>query len=419
MSGWVVSSALLGCILGAGTAGRVADNYGRKKPLLIAACLFIVSAAVTAVASTLWVFVLFRIVGGIGIGIASVMSPVFIAEICPQDRRGTMVAVNQLTIVLGVLAAQFANLLIAEPVLDGESARQIYESWNGQLGWRYMFAAELAPAVLFFLLMLFAPESPRWLVKYGEHKKAIAVLERVGDPHYASKVFEEIRGTMSAGDKNVEFSKLLDRKYRPVLLIGIVLAVFQQWCGINVIFNYAQEVFASAGFDINDTLRSIVATGVVNLIFTLIALPLVERIGRRWLMLIGSTGLAIVYSLIAIAYFYGVSGIPVLVLLLCAIAIYACTLAPVTWVLLSEIFPNKIRGTAMAVGAVCLWVASFVLTYTFPILNALAGASGTFFIYCVICLIAFVFILKNVPETKGRALEELEKALVREHGSIS
>ena len=414
VSGWVLSSALIGCILGAAIAGRVADRYGRKKPLLIAASLFVVSALVTALANTLSLFVLFRIVGGIGIGIASMMSPVFIAEICPQDRRGTMVAVNQLTIVLGVLAAQIVNLLIAEPVLNAESAVQLYESWNGQVGWRYMFAAELVPAVLFFALMMYAPESPRWLVKHGSERQALAVLERVGNASYAARVLEEIRQTMSIEDKHVRSSELLDRKYRFVLLVGIVLAVFQQWCGINVIFNYAQEVFASAGFDINNTLRSIVATGIVNLLFTILALPLVERLGRRRLMLIGSIGLATTYSLIALAYYFGVVGIPVLALVLCAIAIYATTLAPVTWVLLAEIFPNRIRGTAMAIGAVCLWIASFVLTVTFPILNAVAGAAGTFVLYGIICLAASIFLFRNVPETKGHSLEQLERLLVRD-----
>ena len=413
VSGWVVSSALIGCILGATIAGRVADRYGRRKPLLIAASLFVVSALVTALANTLSLFVLFRIVGGIGIGIASMMSPVFIAEVCPQDRRGTMVAVNQLTIVLGVLAAQIVNLLIAEPVLDAESAVQLHESWNGQVGWRCMFAAELVPAILFFALMMYAPESPRWLVKHGNDRQALAVLERVGNASYAARVLEEIRQTMSIEDKHVRSSELLDRKYRFVLLVGIVLAVFQQWCGINVIFNYAQEVFASAGFDINNTLRSIVATGIVNLLFTILALPLVERLGRRRLMLIGSTGLAATYSLIAVAYYFGVVGIPVLVLVLCAIAIYATTLAPVTWVLLAEIFPNRIRGTAMAVGAVCLWIASFLLTVTFPILNAVAGAAGTFVLYGIICLAASIFLFRNVPETKGHSLEQLERLLVR------
>ena len=411
VSGWVVSSALVGCVAGAGLAGKMSDRYGRRKPLLLAACLFIVSAAFTAAASTLWLFIVFRIVGGIGIGLASALSPIYIAEISPQDRRGTMVAVNQLTIVLGVLAAQIVNLIIAEPSVSGTTAQQIVESWNGQRGWRYMFAAELVPAVLFLIMMLYAPESPRWLVKHGDREKALAVLKRVGSLTFARRTLAEIRATFEGGDQPVPISELRRPVYRPVLVIGITLAVFQQWCGINVIFNYAQEVFASAGFDIDSTLRSIVATGTVNLLFTLLALPLVEKLGRRRLMLIGSFGLAVVYTLIALAYLNGTLGVPVLVLVLCAIAIYAATLAPVTWVLLSEIFPNKIRSTAMAVGAVFLWIASFVLTYTFPLLNAFAGAAGSFLLYGGICAAGFVFILSHVPETRGQSLEDLERML--------
>ena len=411
VSGWVVSSALAGCVAGAALAGKMSDRYGRRTPLLLAACLFIVSAAFTAAASTLWLFIVFRIVGGIGIGLASALSPIYIAEISPQDRRGTMVAVNQLTIVLGVLAAQIVNLMIAEPSVSGISAQQIVESWNGQRGWRYMFAAELVPAVLFLVMMLYAPESPRWLVKHGDREKALAVLKRVGSLTFAERTLAEIRATFAGGDQAVPISELRRPVYRPVLVIGITLAVFQQWCGINVIFNYAQEVFASAGFDIDSTLRSIVATGTVNLLFTLLALPLVEKLGRRRLMLIGSCGLAVVYALIALAYSNGTLGVPVLVLVLCAIAIYAATLAPVTWVLLSEIFPNKIRSTAMAVGAVFLWIASFVLTYTFPLLNAFAGAAGSFLLYGGICVAGFVFILSHVPETRGQSLEDLERML--------
>ena len=411
VSGWVVSSALVGCVAGAGLAGRMSDRYGRRTPLLLAACLFIVSAAFTAAASTLWLFIVFRIVGGIGIGLASALSPIYIAEISPQDRRGTMVAVNQLTIVLGVLAAQIVNLIIAEPSVSGTTAQQIVESWNGQRGWRYMFAAELVPAGLFLVMMLYAPESPRWLVRHGDREKALAVLKRVGSLTFANRTLAEIRATFEGSDQAVHISELRRPVYRPVLVIGITLAVFQQWCGINVIFNYAQEVFASAGFDIDSTLRSIVATGTVNLLFTLLALPLVEKLGRRRLMLMGSFGLAVVYALIALAYSNGTLGVPVLILVLCAIAIYAATLAPVTWVLLSEIFPNKIRSTAMAVGAVFLWIASFVLTYTFPLLNAFAGAAGSFLLYGGICAAGFVFILSHVPETRGQSLEDLERML--------
>lgn len=409
--GWTVSSALVGCIFGAMFAGPMSDRYGRKPPLILAAILFTVSAIGTAVANDLTVFIIFRIVGGVGIGIASGLSPVYIAEVSPSKQRGKFVAINQLTIVIGVLAAQIINLLIAEPIAD---AATIINTWNGQLGWRYMFAAELVPAVAFLVLMFFMPESPRYLVKDKKFEQAKQTLLRLGNETYANETLKEIEDSLQGETQQLPMSTVFkDKKIRPILIIGIVLAVFQQWSGINVIFNYAQEIFASAGFDINDTLKSIVATGLINLLFTIIAIPLIDKIGRRKLMLFGSLGLTIIYALMALAYANQILGLPVLLLVLVAIAVYALTLAPVTWVLLSEIFPNKVRGVAVAVATSALWIASFILTYTFPILNHGLGASGSFLLYGVICLLGFIFIYKKVPETKGISLEELEIKLTK------
>lgn len=410
-SGWAMSSALVGCIFGALVSGLLSDRFGRKLPLTVAAITFAISAWGTAVATSFDMFVVYRIVGGVGIGLASALSPMYIAEVSPAAQRGRFVAVNQLTIVVGVLVAQLINLLIAEPVAANASTADILASWNGQTGWRYMFGAGLVPALAFLLLMLVVPESPRWLAKAGRHERAYGVLQRIGNEHYAQQTLKEIRQTLGNDGQKVPLSALLRADVRPVLVIGIVLAVFQQWCGINVIFNYAQEIFASAGFDINDTLKSIVATGLINLLFTLLALPLVDKIGRRRLMLIGAAGLTIIYLMMAAAYAYGLLGLPVLLLVLVAIAIYALTLAPVTWVLLSEIFPNRIRGAAMAVGTFSLWIACFVLTYTFPLLNAALGASGSFLLYGMICLAGLVFVYARVPETKGVTLEALEEKL--------
>ncbi len=411
-SGWAMSSALVGCIFGALISGLLSDRFGRKLPLAIAALTFVISAWGTAMATSFDAFIFYRIVGGVGIGLASALSPVYIAEVSPAAQRGRFVAVNQLTIVIGVLAAQLINLLIADPVVANASQADLLASWNGQIGWRYMFGAELVPALAFLLLMLAVPESPRWLAKVGRHEQAQRVLRRIGNEQYAQQTLTEIRQTLDKDSGKVPFRALLRGDVRPVLVIGIVLAVFQQWCGINVIFNYAQEIFASAGFDINDTLKSIVATGLINLIFTLLALPLVDRIGRRRLMLFGAFGLTAVYLLMAAAYAYGLLGLPVLLLVLVAIAIYAVTLAPVTWVLLAEIFPNRIRGAAMAAGTFALWVACFVLTYSFPLLNAALGAAGSFLLYGAICLAGALFIFARVPETKGITLEALEQQLV-------
>lgn len=414
-SGWAMSSALVGCIFGALISGWCADKFGRKMPLILSAILFSASAWGTALASNFDMFVVYRIVGGVGIGLASALSPLYIAEVSPAEKRGRFVAVNQLTIVIGVLAAQLINLMIAEPVATGASQQAIVDSWNGQMGWRWMFGAELVPALAFLVLMFFVPESPRWLVKAGKPERARAMLQRIGSVEYASQTLREIEHTLQKDNHKVAWSTLAQPQIKPIVIIGMVLAVFQQWCGINVIFNYAQEIFASAGFDINGTLKSIVATGIINLIFTLAALPLVDKIGRRKLMLFGASGLTVIYVLIAAAYGLGIMGWPVLVLVLAAIAIYALTLAPVTWVLLSEIFPNRVRGLAMSLGTLALWTACFLLTYTFPLLNAGLGAAGSFLLYGVICALGFIFVLRNVPETKGVTLEALEEQLASRH----
>lgn len=410
-SGWAMSSALVGCIVGAMVSGWLSDRFGRRLPLIIAAIAFTLSAVGTALANDFDWFVFWRIVGGVGIGLASALAPVYIAEISPAEKRGRFVAINQLTIVIGVLAAQLVNLMIAEPVASAATQAEILQTWNAQIGWRYMFGAEGVPAVLFLLLMFVVPESPRWLAKANRYPQAEKVLRRIGSVEYAQHTLSDIRHSLGSENQQVPLSALWQPKVRPIVVMGVVLAVFQQWCGINVIFNYAQEIFASAGFDINDTLKSIVATGLINLIFTLLALPLVDRIGRRRLMQYGAAGLTIIYVLIGMAYSFGIMGLPVLLLVLVAIAIYAVTLAPVTWVLLSEIFPNRVRGTAMATCTLALWVACFVLTYTFPLLNVALGAAGSFFLYGAICLAGWAFVQLKVPETKGVSLEVLEQQL--------
>lgn len=414
-SGWAMSSALVGCVFGALASGWCADKFGRKIPLIIAAALFTLSAWGTALAGSFDMFVAWRIVGGLGIGLASALSPMYIAEISPAAQRGRFVAVNQLTIVIGVLAAQLVNLAIAKPVASSATLAEISASWNGQVGWRWMFGSGLVPAAAFLVLMFFVPESPRWLVRVGKSQRAHQMLMRIGNQRYADETIRDIEQTLSKDAQKVSWSALWDPKVRPIIVIGMVLAMFQQWCGINVIFNYAQEIFASAGFDINSTLKSIVATGLINLIFTIAALPLVDKIGRRRLMLLGAAGLTIIYALIAAAYGLGILGLPVLILVLAAIAIYALTLAPVTWVLLSEIFPNRVRGLAMSLGTLALWVACFLLTYTFPLLNAGLGASGSFLLYGIICAAGYLYILRNVPETKGITLEALEDRLAQRH----
>jgi len=413
LRGFAQSSALFGCLVGAVLSGIISDKSGRKKLLILSGLLFTVSAVGTAFAGSFISFNVFRIIGGIGIGLASNLSPMYIAEISPARMRGKFVSINQLTIVIGILAAQIVNWLIAQPVPEGAGTEFILSSWNGQNGWRWMFGAETVPAFMFFLLMFFVPESPRWLLKYGRDEQAAGILSRLGGAKYAGSAIEDIKKTL-AGEEiaRVNFRDLLEPKLRRIVMLGVFLAVLQQWCGINVIFNYAQEVFAAAGYGVSGIMLNIVITGIVNLLFTFVAIYTVDRFGRRILMLIGAGGLAGIYAILGAGYYLQSTGIHMLVLVISAIACYAMSLAPITWVVISEIFPNRIRGAAMSVAVFSLWVGCTVLTLTFPYLKAGLGAHGAFWLYGVICVIGFVVILMKLPETKGKSLEDIERELV-------
>jgi sugar porter (SP) family MFS transporter len=413
LQAWAMSSALIGCILGAVISGFVSDKYGRKKTLIACAFWFIVTSLGTGLAGSFGVFVSFRMLSGIGIGLASALSPMYIAEVTPSHIRGRFVSLNQMTIVIGILLAQIVNMLIAEKVPEGASDQLIAASWNGQMGWRWMFWACGIPAVLFFLFAFFIPESPRWLLKVGKPEAAFPVLKKIGGKEYAQQEVDNIKASLDDVSEKVNFKALFKPVYAVVLVIGVVLAVFQQWCGINTVFNYAEEIFSAAGYGVSDTLFNIVITGSVNLIFTFVAMFTVDKWGRKKLMLFGSIGLAINYILLGGAFFFQLKGVAVLALVVTAIAIFAMSLGPIVWVILSEIFPNRIRGAAMALATFSLWVACFVLTYTFPLLNKSLGAAGTFWVYSGICLLGFIFILLKLPETKGKSLEEIERILVK------
>ncbi|TRW27256.1 sugar porter family MFS transporter [Flavobacterium zepuense] len=415
LQGWAMSSALVGCVAGAAVAGKLSDTYGRKPLLIVAAFLFSACALGTGFADTFNAFILWRIIGGIGIGIASTISPLYIAEIAPQETRGLFVSINQLTIVIGILGAQIINMLITKAIPEGFTPEQILASWNGQMGWRYMFWAGLLPAVLFFVLMFFIPESPRYRAKKGQYSKAEGTLAKIGGQAYAENELVTIRESFDAGEeKRTDLKMLLDKRALSILTIGIVLAAFQQWCGINIIFNYAQEIFVSAGYGINELFMNIVITGSINLVFTIVAMGTVDKFGRKKLMLLGSGGLAIIYAVMGYFYYAHVTGLPLLLLVLLAIAIYAMSLAPIVWVILSEIFPNKIRGVAMSIASFALWIASALLVQTFPFLNESLGTSGTFWCYGFICVLGFVFVLKKLPETKNKSLEEIEHLMLKD-----
>ncbi len=422
--GWAMSSALLGCLAGAVVSGTLSDRYGRKRLLILSGFLFTLSAIGTALVSSFAAFNVFRLLGGAGIGLASSLSPMFIAEVSPAEMRGRFVSINQLTIVIGILAAQIINWLIAEQVPDDATLDFIRASWNGQSGWRWMFAAETVPALAFFLLMFLVPESPRWLVKAGDPELARRILTRVGGDGYADSELRNIQDTLSEDSgSQLRLRELFAPQLRGIVALGVFLAVFQQWCGINSIFNYAQEIFAAAGYGVSGIMFNIVITGVVNVLFTFVAIAFVDRVGRRVLMLIGAAGLAVIYSILGACYLLDSKGIHMLVLVVTAIAVYAMSLAPVTWVLISEIYPNRIRGAGMSVAVTSLWTACLVLTFCFPILtNGLEtyafqwdglGVHGTFFLYASICLVSFVGLYQRLPETKGKSLEAIERELTQ------
>ena len=385
MQGVAMTTALVGCLAGAMVAGAAADRYGRKPLLTVAAVLFTVSAIATGMFNDFTLFNVARFVGGIGIGVASALSPVYIAEVSPKEIRGRMVSMNQMAIVIGILAAQIVNMLLAKDTGVAES-----QAWNREWGWRWMFWAETLPAALFLVMSFMIPESPVFV----QLKKA--------------------RGSarMKERSEQAGLKELLQPKYSRMLLLGLIVAVFQQWCGTNVIFNYAQEIFTGAGFDVDGMFINIVITGIANVIFTLVALYVIERWGRRTLILIGAGGLGLIYLTLGTCYYMQVTGVMMVALVVAAISVYAMTLGPVTWTLLAEIFPNRIRGVAMGVCTFALWVGCCTLTFSFPSMNASLGSSGTFWAYSLICICAFVYLWRNCPETKGKSLEELEKELV-------
>jgi SP family arabinose:H+ symporter-like MFS transporter len=400
MKGWVVSSALIGCILGASYSGRLGDKFGRKKVLMAVSILFGISAIGSGLANAIPTFITYRIIGGIAVGGASVLAPMYIAEVSPAHLRGRMVSLNQLTIVIGISMAYFSNYFL---FAIGENA------------WRWMFIAEAVPSLFFFVALFIVPESPRWLVARNDETKAHEVLKRVAGIEFANFELSEIKESLAGGGKRGGLREVFKKKYSLILFLGIFLAVFQQWSGINVIFFYAPDIFAKANLGVDAALFQTTLIGVMNIVFTILAMRLIDKVGRKKLMLIGAAGMMVCYLVIGYLFQIGrTDDWLLLTFIIITPAFFAFGLGPTVWVVLSEIFPNKIRGAAMSVATFSLWVACYILTLTFPILVELFSSAITFWIYGLICIIGFVVIYKLLPETKGISLEKLEKKLVKE-----
>jgi sugar porter (SP) family MFS transporter len=411
--GWAKSCALLGCIVGSLTAGGLSDRLGRKRLLFLSAILFAVSSLMTGLASTLSTFIAWRIVGGMAIGISSSLSPLYIAEIAPAAERGKLVSLNQLNIVIGIVLAQVVNWHVAKPVPYGASMQDILHSWNGQYGWRWMFCLVSVPAVLFLIGLFFVPESPRWLVKAGRNDQARQTLAKIGGGDYAAVALREIEATLTHQPARISVRELLKPNYRRVVGFGILLAFIVQWCGINVIFYYTKDVFEAAGMNPSTILFSIIIVGLTNLFFTLVAVQTVDRLGRRPLTLAGWAGLSVIFAAIAGCYLLHIKGAAVVALVMAGIGWYAATIAPMCWVTLAEIFPNRIRGVAMPVAVCALWLGNFTLTYSFPALHRKFGSDGTFALFSGICAAGFVLMWRHLRETKQKTLEEIELELTQ------
>ena len=403
-TGWAVSNALLGCIAGVALAGLMSDRFGRKKVLIVSAILFTISAIGSALPTTLTQFVIFRMLGGFGVGAASMVSPLFIAEISPAEMRGRLVSWNQFAIVAGMLVVYFVNYLIADFGV---------EAWNQTTGWRWMFASEALPAIIFLSLLYFVPESPRWLIKQGRVSEGKKILSAISGEKNAEFQLAEIQKTLQM--ESGKLGELFRPGMRKVLFVGIALAVLQQVTGINVIIYYAPEIFKNLGVSTNAALFQTIVVGAVNLGFTVVAIRYVDRVGRKPLMLLGSTGMGLSLLLFGLTYYFQVSSGWVILFVLSYIASFALSVGPVTWVILSEIFPTRVRGRAMAIGTIFLWAANYLVSQTFPMMDENAWLvehfhhGFSFWIYAVLCIALFLTVKFGVPETKGKSLEEIER----------
>ncbi|ALO05376.1 sugar porter family MFS transporter [Lactiplantibacillus paraplantarum] len=398
--GWVTSCILIGCAIGVSVAGVLSDLFGRKKILALSAIIFAVSSLGAAFSSSYLILVIWRILAGIGIGLTSLITPLYIAEMAPSEVRGKLVSVNQLAITIGIFIVYFINAAIA----SGSSA-----DWNISTGWRWMMGIGVIPSALFLIALIPAGESPRWLAQHGKQSEALKVLKKVESSELAAKQqLNAIQDSEKVVD-DTKFSDLFNKTWFPVLVIGVLLALFQQFSGSNAIMYYAPEIFKGAGFGQSGAFMATVSIGVINMVITVVSLGLVDRIGRKKLLGWGSFAMSVCLLVVAICFFTHASATVTLTFILLAIASYAISLAPVTWLLISEIFPSRIRGRAMSICTVVLWLSDFTLSYTFPILTQNIGEGWTFILYVVVTAVSALFVWKMVPETRGKSLEEIEQ----------
>ncbi|MDO6490978.1 MULTISPECIES: D-xylose transporter XylE [unclassified Cellulophaga] len=408
--GFLVSSALIGCVIGGVFGGLISKILGRKKGLILAATLFLISALGSAMPELfikpigeadhtfMYIFILYRIIGGIGVGLASMLSPLYIAEIAPANKRGKLVSMNQFAIIFGMLIVYFVNYSISN---QGD------ENWLNTIGWRWMFASEIIPASLFLLLLVFVPDTPRSLVLKSNPDKALDVLIKVNGEREALHILNQIKNTVTSNSAKL-FSYGI-----PVIIIGILLSVFQQFVGINVVLYYAPEIFKSMGSETDTALLQTIIVGAINLLFTILAIQTVDKFGRKPLMIIGAISMAVSMFALGTSFFTASLGVFALLCMLIYVAGFAMSWGPVAWVLLAEIFPNNIRGKALAVAVAVQWVANYLVSWTFPMMDKNSyliekfNHGFAYWVYGLMAVLAAFFVWKFIPETKGKTLEEM------------
>jgi len=396
--GLVVASCIFGCIFGAVGAGKMADVFGRKRVLIATSFLLVASAIGSGWANSVEWFVFFRLIGGFGVGAASGVAPIYIAEVTPTKIRGTLVTFYQLAIVVGLAVAYFSNYFI-----------ELHFTENA---WRWMFTAEALPAAIFMITLFLIPETPRFLVKTGRDEQAYRVLCNVEDEDYAREELVAIEATLAKVKKG-KLADLLEPRLFRIVVIGSLLGIFSQISGVNAVLFYAPEIFKATGVEFKSSLLQANFIGLVFIVFSFIPIALVDRVGRKKILLVGVSCMAV--SLAVISTFFVIdrsSSVAILIAVLCYVSAYAASIASITWVMLSELFPNRIRAEAMSVANFCLWTANTILTLTFPILVERYGIQTPFIVYTIICVIIVLFVWRFIPETKGKSLEEIEKELV-------